>query len=266
MKDSVSITTALVSLAFKTIPNAEISDPLDEVFSFLSKILLQSREEAFPAESPVGTALVELFEFLLAKAADLSLFLELARKSGFLTLCHRLAPSALRTIFLSLAAWINKLHLSESSFYALFGCFLQGDVMKMTDNADDSVSEQFQIIKNDSTAFVNSLLSLQLGQVEVEYLNASIQSGHLICIFLFPQLMTSFPGNFALKRKLLATVLSCTATALPPALFHEAEQFEWLQPEYPKTLAIQLNLQCAEQSNTPTESYEFYSEVRPGRL
>lgn len=261
MKDAVSITTALVSLAFKTIPNSELAESLNEVFAFLSKILLQSREEVFPASSPVGSALIELLEFLQMKAADLSLFLELAAKPGFLALCDRLAPSAVRKCQLSLAAWINKEQLRKPGFYALFGCFLQCDLMKMLDSNEEALAEQFAAIEQDLNAFTDALLSLQLEEAEAQHLCASIQSGQLICLFLHPRLLASFPENFALHRKLLATVVSCTATAMPPALLHEAEQFEWLQPEHPKTLAIQLNLQCAQQCTNPSESYEFYSEV-----
>jgi hypothetical protein len=270
LKDSVCISTALVSLAFKIIPNSALSEPLNEIFAFLSKTLLSARQEAFPAASPVGSALMDLLEFLQVKAADLSMFLELAGKPGYLALCERLEASALRKCQLSLAAWIRKGHLSEPAFYALFGCFLQCDVMKMLDTGNShshshsqvALSEQFTRIEQDLTGFVDFILSLGLDEGDGVLLERNLQSGHLVCLFLHPRLVAAFPGNFALHRKLLKTLLSCTATALPPALFHEAEpRFEWLQPEFPKTLAMQLNLDCAQRCTDPSESFEFYCEV-----
>lgn len=235
--------------------------PLDEVFSFLAKVLGQNREEAFHPESPVGAALTELLQFLQLKAADLTLFQELAGRKGYFALCSKLAPSAVRKLHIELLAWVRRDHLLDASFYSLFSCFFQCDLMKMMDDPDQNVQEQFQGIYDDLASVVDSLLGLRLDESDAEHLLGNIHSSHLVCLFLFPRLLDVFPESFGLHRKLLATVLSCTATAMPPSLVHEAEHFDWLLAEFPKTLAIRLNLQCAQKCNDQSKAYEFYSEV-----
>ena len=260
MKDAVSISTALLSLAFKIIPTVGLAEPINEVLAFLAKILLSNREQVFQPTSPVGSALVELLEFVQLKATDLSLFLELSGREGFPLLSRRLAPSALRKSLLALVSWMRREHLQETPFYSLFACFFQSDLMAMLDSVEDGIQEQFQSIAEDLTSVTESLVSLSLSEADCELLSANVQSGSLISLFLFPRLIET--ASFACRRKLLSALLACTATTMPPSLYAEAEPFDWLHAEYPKTLAARLNLHCAQHCTNPTEAYEFYSEVR----
>ena len=221
------------------------------MFSFTAKILSQTNHGPYSPESPVGSALVDLIHLLFYKTENLSFLLDLAKNNGFSELSSCLKPSALRKCLSGLFPLIKREHPSNAAFYRLFASFCQVDVMQSLDTQTEQIKEQLEVISDDLNLFSDSLLRLDC---DVEVILKHLNGGHLLALFLLAK-------HSSPSKQALSILLSSTATTMPLEVLAEAGDLEWLQPEYPKCLAIQLNLKQAQTTKEGSIAYDAYAQI-----
>ena len=235
---------------------------IDKVLDFLIKTLRSIRSDGFNSEtSAVGREIVKLiagmvdefdFEKIILKSTLLPELINCLKIQSSRQCCLKVISPKLR-------------HLNRPELFPevirLFGCLTRSDLVQLLDG--DQSEENLRLVTADLKEFSSYLISFLPSEHYNQFYDSIESPSSCLNLFLLPDLIKI--DDLALcKRIINAGYLRNTSTVLPQRLQMENE-FEWIEPEYTKLMAVKLNLKVIESQEEAEKSgdklYEFYSEV-----
>lgn len=240
---------------------------IDKVLEFLIRTLKSIRSDGFDSEtSAVGREIVHLVEVLV----DVFDFEKIILKLSLLPdLLNCLKASSSRQCCLKVISPRLR-HLKRPELYSevirLFACITRSDLVQLLDG--DQSETNLRSVTQDLQVFASLIIDL-LPSGNYKQLYDSIESSSsCLNLFILPSLLKYDDLSFC-KRIINTGYLGNTSTVLPQRLQLESSEFEWIEPEYTKLMAVKLNLKVIELSSESTSTkegdnnniYEFYTEV-----
>lgn len=245
--------------------SASILFSIDKVLEFLIKTLKSIRSDGFNSEtSAVGREIVQLigtlvdefdFEGIILKLPLLPELLECLKVSSSRQCCLKVISPKLR-------------HLNRPELYAevirLFGCIARTDLVQLLDG--DQGEDNLRSVTEDLKEFSSLLIDLLPLENYKKFYDSIESSSSCLNLFLLPDLL-KFDDLSLCKRIINTGYLRNTSTVLPQRLQLENE-FDWIEPEYTKLMAVKLNLRVIESPSELSSNniYEFYTEVTPSDI